>query len=418
MKKKILVCFSWCVFLAVVLVVSLSFALVACGDDDRSKCRQQQSRYTIVYIGDSIAEALIGPSPLGERDNYGYYALVGRVNGFNYYNHSVSGHLTSGGMAGNTGLLEMLKRDDENAVLMKTHLQEADMIHVSVLGNNMLQYNLGLLMLEVADPEFEQRYEEGTTLINALEDGSLDEPVERDSLDSFESDGSPRKVKFAFPPTYQDLCDIVARLRELNPAATIVFQKVYNPFYENCKHLSRAVYNKLATITDEDGQYGEAGLKITTIEQLRRVADKLLGKLNGLLDRYLKEHNGDEFIILDAQAEFERVTQMGLNEYDEVDLSERGLGRSLIYEDWTHPSNFGHAVLAGLTQKLLDELGLSSPDAVANYKAIKKEQIRRMYFMQDDFDAAAALSAINSAETFFDVTMAYFTAINDHTPIY
>ena len=66
MRKKIL-----SVLLAVVLVASMAVAFVACDDGN--------DKYTIVYIGDSIAEALIGPSPLGERDNYGYYALVGKI---------------------------------------------------------------------------------------------------------------------------------------------------------------------------------------------------------------------------------------------------------------------------------------------------------------------------------------------------
>lgn len=402
MKKKIVG-----IMLTVVLVATFAFALVACNNDNSTV----EHEYTIVYVGDSIAEALIGPSPLGERDNYGYYALVGRVNGFKYYNHSVSGHLTSGGMIGadKDGLLEMLKRDDENAVQMKTHLQEADMIHVSILGNNLLQYNLGLLMYEVADPQFETKYAEGTTLINALEDGSRDEPMIRTSLE----DGS--EVKFGFPNTRQNISDIVDRLRELNPTAKIVFQNVYNPFFEGSKHLTANARAAIAKITD-DGRFGAKGTPINTIEQLRKLADYLLTHLNNILDEYLEAHKG-AFTILSAQAEFDRVTRLDVKD-GKVDLSSNGLGASLIYPDWTHPSNFGHAVLAGLTQNLLDEMGISSPDAVANYKAIKKEQINRMYSKVTGFDTAAALNAIDSATTFFDVTMAYFDAIKDKTPLY
>ena len=404
MKKKIVG-----ILLTVVLVAVLVLSLVACGENNNTP----EPEYTIVYVGDSIAEALIGPSPLGERENYGYHALVGRVNGFKYYNHSVSGHLTSGGMMGDDkdGLLEMLKRDDENAVQMKTHLQEADMIHISILGNNMLQYNLGLLMYEVADPQFEANYAEGTTLINALEDGSRDNPMYRDSLDD-----EDEEVEFRFPSSYQNICDIVTRLKELNPTAKIVFQKVYNPFFEGSKHLSASARAAIAKLTD-DGRFGAKGEKIQSIEQLRKLADYLLGKLNGMLDRYLAEHNGDEFIIVDAQAEFERVANMGIKD-GKVDLSATSLGASLIYPDWTHPSNFGHAVLAGLTQNMLDELGVSSPNAVANYKAIKKDQINRLYAPVNGFNAALAIRAIDNAETFFDVTMVYFTVIDGYTPVY
>lgn len=407
------------IVLIALLTLSMCFALVACGCDDGSRSQGQSDNkgtaddaYTIVYVGDSIAEALIGPSPLSERDNYGYFALVGRINNFKYYNHAVSGHKTSGGMIGEDkdGLLEMLNRDDENAVLMKTHLQEADMIHVSVLGNNMLQYNLGLLLLEVADPDFEDNYEAGTSLINALEDGGT---MTRTDVDG-------QTVEFSFPPTYQNICDIVARLRELNPDAQLVFQKVYNPLYEGSSHLKPEVIEELRKdkYIDTKGQFGAAGERIDSIEKIRRVANKLLSQLNGILDRYLAEHNSDEFIILDAQAEFERVTRLGVDENGDLNLSGDSLGRSLIFADWTHPSNFGHAVLAGLTQKMLDTLKLSSPDALANYKEIRVEQIKRLYSPIKGFDKNAAVSSINSATTFFDVTMAYFTAIDGYTPIY
>jgi len=55
---------------------------------------------------------------------------------------------------------------------------------ISVLGNNVLQYDLGLMMLEVADPQFEYKYaNDGNTLINALENGSMKKPVYRYSVD-------------------------------------------------------------------------------------------------------------------------------------------------------------------------------------------------------------------------------------------
>ena len=404
------------ILLALVLTLATVLGLTACnkgGEDDR---------YTIVYLGDSIAEALIGPSPLSERDNYGYYALVGKTNGYKYYNHSVSGHKTSTGIVSNDGLLEMVSKNTEDAVLMKTHIQQADMIHISVLGNNMLQYDLGLLMLEVADPDFEAKYEagktaqtaEGKTLINALEEGSIDTPLKRYSIDKVDDKGNPEEVEFAFPPTYSDIGAIVTKLKELNPTATIVFQKVYNPFFGGSKHLTSAVLAELATVTD-DGRFGAEGQPINTIAQVRKVADYLLGTLNGMLDRYLEEHPG-AFRILDARAAFEQVAAR-----DQVNgamnLSGDSLGRKLIYEDWTHPSNFGHAVIAGMTQDLLNEMQVASPDAVKNYKAIRVDQINRLFKSINGFDATAAINAINGADTYLDVTLAYFEAIEGHTPV-
>jgi len=407
MKKRLV-----CSLLVVVLALTAVFTFCACDKND-----DNVRDYTIVYVGDSIAEALIGPSPLSERDNYGYFALIGRTNNIRYYNHSVSGHKTSTGIVSGDGLLEMLNKEDENAALMKTHLKQADMVHISVLGNNLLQYDLGLLMLEVADPDFKTKYDAGESLINALEDGSNhDNPPWRWSVDEVDGNGKPVKEEFDFPPTYQDICSIVARLRELNPDAKIVFQKVYNPFFEGSKHLTAKVKAKLAEITD-DGRFGKQGEPIATVEQYRALADELLGKLNGLLDRYNDEHPNEKVIILDAQAEFERVAQTDRKQDGSVNYGANCLGRKLIYTDWTHPSNFGHAVIAGLTQNLLEELNVADPNAVNNYKAIRLEQIDRMYSEVSGFDAAKAKQNINNAKTYFDVTMAYFTAVEGFTPI-
>lgn len=395
------------IFIALTLLCAMCFVFVACDDD-----KPIQPSVNIVYLGDSIAEALIGPSPVGERDNYGYYALVGRTNNFNYYNHSVSGHKTSGGMAGNDGLLEVLQRETDTAALIKTHVEQADIIHISILGNNVLQYDLGILMLEVADPEFEQKYENGETLLNAMHDGGS---MSRPALKQSQIDAGENKVKFDFPETYQNICDIVARIKELNVDAKIIFQKVYNPVYDGTTLLYAEAREALAQITD-DGRFGKQGSPINTTAQLRKVAQVILDKLNGILDEYLEEHPG-AFTILDINKAFEDVTNMSKNDNDEVDYSANGYGRQLIFNDWTHPSNFGHAIIAGATQKLLEECGMQYVDAVANYKAIRLEQIDRMFSGIQGFDTQRAKDAINSATSYDDVTFAYFDAIRGYTPI-
>ncbi len=397
-----------------VLAVAMCVTLVACNTVSHDT--------TIVFLGDSIAEALIGPSPLGERDNYGYYALVGKTNGFNYYNHSVSGHKTSTGMAGSDGMLQVLQREDENAALLKSHIQQADIIHISILGNNVLQYNLGLLMLEVADPEFEAKYERGETLLNALHDGETmyRQPVETANK-KYDANGNLIPVTFAFPPTYQDICDIVARLKELNSDATIIFQKVYNPVYEGTTLLHEEVKQELAKITD-DGRFGAEGTKITTTAQIRQVAQLILDRVNGILDEYLEKHREegkeDDFVILDINAEFNRITAMDKTEDGEVNLGADSLGRQLIYQDCTHPSNFGHAIIAGCTQDLLAQLGFASGNAVTTYKAIKIDQLERMYKDVEGFDCSSAKSAVYNAASYEDVTFAYFNAIKGYTPLY
>lgn len=385
---------------AAVVMTKLGYRIEKVGDYDT----------TIVFIGDSIAEALIGPSPLGERDNYGYYAVLGKSNNFKYYNHSVSGHKTSGGMTGegSDGLLEMLMREDENATLMKSHLMEADIIDISILGNNILQYNLGLLLLEIADPEFESKYESGNTLINALENGDT---VTRPSV---EEPGAT--VVFDFPPTVRDLEQIIARLKELNPTATILFQTVYNPFYEGSIHLHQPVIDELAKITD-DGRFGKEGEPIATVAQFREIAQDLLEYLNGMLYSYLDEHEGD-FEIIDVNKRFDEITKSDVVD-EQTNLSSDCLGRYLIFDDWTHPSNFGHAVIADVTQEKLVELGFANEaSAVKNYRDMRLEQLARMYKGVKGFDYDGAVRSVRFARSFSDITLAYFEAIRGYTPIY
>ncbi len=401
MKKRFLM-----ITVVFVLVALLVFA-VACN----KKTEKVAPDKTIVYLGDSIAEGLIGPSPLSERDNYAYYALLGRTNNFRYFNHSVSGHKTSGDMLGNDeggllGLLNRIKENGETATLMKTHIQQADIIHVSIGGNNLLQYDLGLLMLEVADEDFEAKYEEGTTLINLLHDGGQ---ASRQALDS------DRTVTFKFPNTYQDICDIISIIREWNPNATICFQKVYNPVVGGCKFLYPELLARLAEI-DDDGRFGAQGTKITTIEQIRAVAQELLCHLNGMFDEYLAA-NPNSIVIIDANKAFDDYVKTDVRD-GKVYIGEGCKGSDLFFSDWTHPSNIGHAVLAETTQAKFVELGLAKADAVDQYKSIKIEQINRMYSSCEGFDAKAVISSINSAQNYREVTNTYFNAIKGYLPKY
>lgn len=416
-------------FSLVLVIVACLVFVVACD----KKVEVTPPDKTIVFLGDSIAEALIGPSPLSERDNYGYYALLGRANNFRYFNHSVSGHKTSGDMLGNEdggflGLLKEVKENGESSTLMKTHIQQADIIHISILGNNLLQYDLGLLMLEVADPSFPEKYDNGsksgTTLINYLHNGGK---TERTSLDVDEN-GNHRKIKFNFPNTYQNICDIVDILREWNPSATIFFQKVYNPVVGGSKFLYPELLSALADIED-DGRFGAEGMPIATIEQVRAVAQELLNCLNGILDEYLAANPGS-INIIDANKAFDDYAKTDVRDgkpyYGTLtDTEGTCKGADLFFSDWTHPSNIGHAVLAATTQKAFEEKGLAAANAVDVYKQIKIEQVNRMYNGQVSkdgnetvFDTNGAVASINAATTFQGVTDAYFDAIRGYQPKY
>ena len=431
------------IFIVVALVALTAVSFAACNEKPADS-NPADGKLNIVFLGDSISEALIGASPVSERDNYGYYAIVGRTNGYNYYNHSMSGHLTSGNMADKSGegLLEVISRPTEKATLIRTHIVQADVIHISVLGNNILQYSLGSLMLEMADKlagieagspeswyqscfdreadeetreELKEYYADDKSLFDYLHDGGTLENV-RPSIwsgdgetisfgDRFDGE-NPYTVdpKFNFPPTYQNIVDIVAKLRELNPTAKIIFQKVYNPVYEGTTLITKWEYQALA----------EKGYD--TIAKVRELAGHLLGYLNGMLDEYNENHPDSTVYTLDICKAFDDITKSDVKD-GVVDLSATSLGRSLIYQDFTHPSNFGHAVIAEETQKLLEQFGIASSDALAKYKAIKCDQLDRIYSGVQGFDLQAAKDAVNGADTYYATTRAYFDKTDGYVPV-
>ena len=339
-------------FIAAVLVIVMLACcvavLAACNDD------KAVEKTEIVYLGDSIAEGILGASPLGLRHEYAYANVLGRRNDLTYYNHSVSGHLTKDLRA----ILENEDLDYDMARGLLLHVSEADIIHVSILGNDLLQsMNMNAVVLEAAQDKYD--------IINGIA-----------------------------ATASENIAVIVDRLKELNPDALIIFQNVYNPLSEK------------STLVDEptratlSAEYGiEEG-------DLRELGSGILYRLNGVLDNYLKDHPG-AFVIADARSEFDRIFE---EDYER--------GKGLIYPDYIHPSNEGHAVLADLTQGILEERGLvDGKKAIAEYKTMRKNVLTN-YFAESGADVAAATAAIDAAADCAAVTKAFFAATKGFTPAY
>lgn len=339
-------------FIAAVLVIVMLACcvavLAACNDD------KAVEKTEIVYLGDSIAEGILGASPLGLRHEYAYANVLGRRNDLTYYNHSVSGHLTKDLRA----ILENEDLDYDMARGLLLHVSEADIIHVSILGNDLLQsMNMNDVVLEAAQDKYD--------IINGIA-----------------------------ATASENIAVIVDRLKELNPDALIIFQNVYNPLSEK------------STLVDEptratlSAEYGiEEG-------DLRELGSGILDRLNGVLDNYLKDHP-DAFVIADARSEFDRIFE---EDYER--------GKGLIYPDYIHPSNEGHAVLADLAQGILEERGLvDGKKAIAEYKTMRKNVLTN-YFAESGADIAAATAAIDAAADCAAVTKAFFAATKGFTPAY
>ncbi len=307
------------------------------------------SKPLIVYLGDSIAEALAGPSPLSERERYGYYGVLGVRNNYTYRNRAVSGSRSF-------DLLAYVQREDEDAKITQTLLRQADIIHISILGNDLLFSDIGALLVEAIDGDFSG--------INELTDIA-----------------------------YQSIEGIVETLRSYNSNAIIIFQNVYNPIYPDSKLLVDEIKDKMDAINVPVEEYKERG-------------ELILSRLNNVLVEYDSAHPG-EILIADAHKEFNRICAQ-----DAVK------GISLQCSDGVHPSSYGHAVLADLTQEILEEQGLANKTiALRNYKKLRTEQLVRMY-TDTAVDVNATKISIKKATSCAEVTEIYFDAISGAIPNY
>lgn len=344
MKKKSV----FALICAVIAVVIAFFGFSSCENNDK----RDNANVKIVALGDSIAEGILGPSPVIERDYYSYLGVVGQINGFTYRNRSVSGHKTG-------QLLEYVSKEkDDTAYTPITHIKEADVIVVSILGNDLLQVGFDQYAFKALEGDY----------------------AEVDSL---------------LEKSYENVEKTIKRLRELNPKCALLFQTVYNPMFpgsttmnEKSKQIIRDKYNGWK----ETDFYAMAGL--------------LINRLNNVLYRCKAAHPED-FAIIDVNGKFD-----ALYKADENRL------KRLIYPDCVHPSNEGHAVIASVLQQKIEELGIANHDyALQNYKKLRTEQLDRLY-KGTKVNRKKAKKAINGATTMDAVTEAYFNAINGVMPNY
>lgn len=367
MKKKVIAA-----LLVIALLACCVAALAACNKNEGER------KTEIVYLGDSIAEGILGASPLGLRHEYAYANVIGRRNDLTYYNHSVSGHLTKDLRA----ILENEDLDYDRARGLLLHVSEADIIHISILGNDVLQDRM--------DGAFEtEPVTMHNIILEAAEDEytSIDRVLNGDTVGGVTTAGSVENIKA-----------IVDALRRLNPDALIIFQSVYNPIMD--------VDTPLIKQGTRDALEA-AGFEIT-LDSLHRLGDLLIERLNSALDAVLAmDGYVDAFVIADGHAAFNAVY-----------AADPSRAKDLIYPDGIHPSNEGHAVLADLTQGILEERGLADKDsALQAYKTMRKDLLTD-YFAGTSVDTSAASAAIDGAADCAAVTEAFFDATRGVTPDY
>ena len=158
--------------IAVILVVAVAFSVLI-----PTTVTASAGSLNYLVLGDSIGvgAGIINP---GEAS---YGRIVADTNGYNYENHAVSGYNT-GAMLAHIKLPHVRKS-----------IKEADIISLSIGGNDFLTSNMVQLGFEAA------------------------------VLDKFSTFD---KIAESF---YKNYCKIISEIKELNPDAVILAQTLYNP---------------------------------------------------------------------------------------------------------------------------------------------------------------------------------------------
>ena len=387
--------------LCLALIIGCVAAFVACSPDDPEKSTPDRfywgegkevatsDKTQIVYLGDSIAEGILGASPLPLRHEYAYGNVIGRRNDYSYANHSVSGHLTN-------NMLELISNEVgyDGARMLVSNIATADIVHISIIGNDILQ--------DREDVKLEGNpYGDYVSMHQVVCDAMIRNNYEGLNLALYGTTDES-----GTGGSYANLVQIVERLIELNPDAVIIFQKVYNPIF--------SVATPLVKPWTRD-ELENAGVDITTLDSLHALGDNLIGRMNAVLQKVIDKFNdaktaADKWTLtsVDALAAFNAIY--------ETDGADRAWG--LIYPDGIHPSDEGHAVLADLTQQKLEELGLANKDnALAAYKQM------RIDFINNNFagkisNAEQVKANINAATSCADVTKIFFAATKGIIPDY
>lgn len=386
--------------LCLALIIGCVAAFVACSPDDPEESTPDRfywgegkevaasDKTQIVYLGDSIAEGILGASPLPLRHEYAYGNVIGRRNDYSYANHSVSGHLTD-------DMLELISNEVgyDGARMLVSNIATADIVHISIIGNDILQ--------DREDVELEGNpYGDYVSMHQVVCDAMIRNNYEGLNLALYGTTDES-----GTGGSYANLVQIVERLIELNPDAVIIFQKVYNPIFSEDTPLVKSWTRDELKKADVD----------ITLDSLHALGDNLIGRMNAVLQKVIDKFNdaktaADKWTLasVDALAAFNAIY--------EADGAKRAWG--LIYPDGIHPSDEGHAVLADLTQQKLEELGLANKDnALAAYKQM------RIDFINNNFagkisNAEQVKANINAATSCADVTKIFFAATKGIIPDY
>lgn len=156
------------IVLSVVMLLSLCITAFAA-----------EEKLNFLSLGDSIAAG----AGLFDADEQVYGAIVSNTNGYNFKNDAISGHTTQ----------NMIKRIHEEKVT--EDIKNADIICISIGGNNFLQSNLAELMIDATAKKDYSKFDDIAANL------------------------------------YTDIDTFITYIKGINPDAAILYQTLYNPMY-------------------------------------------------------------------------------------------------------------------------------------------------------------------------------------------
>lgn len=187
---------------AIIMILALLFS----GNLSISGKTEKINHY--VALGDSIATGY-GLTDLSQS----YVRLIGEKFEISPKNYAVNGMDT-------TGLLALLR--EENGDELRDELKKADLITVSIGGNNVLKPLMAWIREEfsvLGKPLSELSMKEIYTMVVSL----LKNQVQFHELEELASEGVQRFQNKEFQ-------EIISTIKELNPGAHLIVQTIYDPF--------------------------------------------------------------------------------------------------------------------------------------------------------------------------------------------
>ena len=249
-------------FLALIMAVlmALTVAVPAFAEDNALK---------YVVLGDSIG---YGAGVLNS-DEACFGRIVADTAGFEFKNDAVNGYRTS-------DLIAHL--DKEN---IKADIAEADIISISIGGNDFLRGDMSSLIAEASSGDY-SRFDE--------------------IADEF----------------YVNFCTIIKKIKALNPDAVILVQTLYNPGYESIREVYQQGADRL------NAGYRRYLKENRNAYELLEVADAFVGHSEYVAADYI--HPSAEGNVVIAGIVLKKLNALGLTDKTEPVVNNEGIDQSEI----------------------------------------------------------------------------------------